>query len=249
MNHTNNPVTGLLKGFAYVLKGFSLITQKGIRPFVVLPFLMNSLLFAGGIWLLTSQIDQWLERLLPSWLDWLEWLLWPVFAVLLAFIVFYSFTLIANLITAPFNAILAERVESHLNGLPVPEFQGYHSLPGIIARTFRSELSKLGYMFKWLIVMLILTLVPGLNIIAPLLWVVYGAWMLAIEYIDYPMGNHELYFDEELRALKRHPSYALSFGWLISLMTTIPILNFLAMPVGVAGATALWVDRIAADYA
>lgn len=72
--------------------------------------------------------------------------------------------------------------------------------------------------------------------------------MLAIEYADYPMGNHELYFKEELQTLKQHPTQALGFGWLLSLITAIPILNFLAMPVGVAGGTALWVDELSKTY-
>ncbi len=252
MNKHNNPVSGFYAGLTYVFKGFGLITQKGIRPFVVVPLLVNLLVFSGATWLAVTQLDYWMTQLLPSWLNWLEWLLWPMIAVLFFFIIFYTFTLLANLIAAPFNAILAERIENRLNGLAVPAFQSYKTLPSIVARTFRSELSKLWYMAKWLMLVLILSIIfmfiPGMAIIVPILWTLFGAWMLAIEYIDYPMGNHELYFDEELRSLKKYPSHALSFGWLISLMTTIPVLNFLAMPVGVAGATTMWVDKLAADY-
>jgi CysZ protein len=58
------------------------------------------------------------------------------------------------------------------------------------------------------------------------------------------MGNHNLFFNDELPLLKCHRNTALGFGWLLSLMTAIPVLNFFVMPVGVAGATALWVDRL-----
>ncbi|WP_228292268.1 hypothetical protein [Candidatus Thiothrix anitrata] len=44
-------ITDIFKGFGYVFSGFSLITQRGIRPFVVVPLLINILLFAGGVWL------------------------------------------------------------------------------------------------------------------------------------------------------------------------------------------------------
>lgn len=237
-------ISGFFRGISYVFTGFSLITQKGIRPFVAVPLLINSVIFSLGIWFASSQVDGLMQRLLPSWLSWLEWILWPLFFVAIFFGVFYSFTLIANLIAAPFNAILAERVEKHLKGLPVPEFQGYKSLPAIVARTFRSELSKLFYMLKWLLLLLIITFIPGLNIIAPFAWALYGAWMLAVEYADYPMGNHELFFKDELPALKKNRGHALGFGGTLSLMTVIPVVNFLAMPVGVAGATAFWVDRL-----
>lgn len=237
-------VGGFFKGISYLFTGLSLITQKGIRPFVVVPLLINIVVFSTGIWFASAQVDGLMARLLPGWLSWLEWLLWPLFFVLIFFAVFYTFSIIANLIAAPFNSILAERVEARLNGLPVPEFQGYKSLPGLITRTFRSELSKLFYMLKWLVLLLIITFIPVVNIIAPFAWALYGAWMLAIEYADYPMGNHELYFKDELPALKKHRAHALGFGGGLSVMTLIPVVNFLAMPVGVAGGTAFWVDRL-----
>lgn len=240
-------ITGVFKGFGYVLTGLSLISQKGIRPFVVVPLLINILLFAGGIWLAQSQMEYWMARLLPEWLHWLEWLLWPLFAILIVFIIFYVFSILANLIAAPFNSLLAERVEARLHGRPVPEFQGFKTIPSLIGRTFKSELSKLGYMLKWLIVVLIITLIPGVNVIAPLAWAIFGAWMLAIEYADYPMGNHNLFFQDELPVLRKHRQTALSFGWLLSILTAIPFINFLVMPVGVAGGTAFWVDRLSKD--
>lgn len=237
-------ITGLFKGFGYVFTGLSLITQKGIRPFVLVPLLINSVLFAGGIWLAKSQLEYWMARLLPQWLSWLEWLLWPLFAILIFFVVFYVFSIVANILAAPFNAVLAEKVEARLNGQPIPAFAGYGSIPALVARTFRSELSKLWYMGKWFVLLLILTVIPGVNIIAPLAWTLFGAWMLAIEYADYPMGNHNLFFNDELAALKQNRPEALGFGGLLSLMTAIPVLNFLSMPVGVAGATALWVKKL-----
>ncbi len=237
-------ITVLFKGFGYIFTGLSLITQKGIRPFVLVPLLINTVLFAGGIWLAKSQLEYWMAHLLPSWLSWLEWLLWPIFAVLIFFVVFYVFTLVANILAAPFNAVLAEKVEARLNGQPIPEFAGYKSLPALITRTFRSELSKLWYMGKWFVLLLILTVIPGVNIVAPVAWTLFGAWMLAIEYADYPMGNHNLFFRDELAALKKNRAEALGFGWLLSLMTVVPVLNFLSMPVGVAGGTALWVKKL-----
>ena len=241
-------ITGLFKGFSYIFKGFSLITQKGIRPFVLVPLLINISVFSLAIWISTNQLDSWIERLLPNWLSWLEWLLWPIFAVIFFFIIFYTFTIVANLIAAPFNALLAERVEKKLNGLPLPEFQGYKSVPALIGRTFKSEAQKLLYMAKWFIALLILTVIPGLNVLAPFAWLIFGAWMLAVEYIDYPMGNHELFFKDELITLKKYKSLALGLGAGLSILTLIPIFNFLAMPIGVASSTALYVEKLTKDY-
>nr|HPQ96781.1 EI24 domain-containing protein [Thiolinea sp.] len=147
-------MTGLIRGFSYVFRGLGLLTRKGIRGFVAIPLLINILLFAGGIWLAEQQADYWMQHLLPDWLSWLRYILWPLFVVVIFFAVFYGFSLLANLIAAPFNAMLSERIEKHLKGQPLPAFGGLATLPGIAARTFRSELGKLWYMGKWLLLIL-----------------------------------------------------------------------------------------------
>lgn len=248
-NKTGQMILNLLKGFSYIFKGLSLITQKGIRPFVVIPLLINISVFSLAIWITTKQLDNWMEKLLPNWLTWLEWLLWPIFAVLFFFIIFYTFTVVANLIAAPFNAMLAERVENKLNGLTLPEFKGYTNLVTLFGRTFKSETQKLFYMAKWFIGILILTVIPGLNILSPFIWLIFGAWMLAIEYIDYPMGNHDYFFKSELSTFKKHRSLSFGLGVSIALLTAIPVINFLAMPAGVAASTALWTEKLSQDYA
>lgn len=236
------------KGLGYLFQGFPLLFHKGIRPFVVVPLLINIVLFSVAIWFSFQQFDHWMDQLLPTWLDWLMWLVWPLFAVLIFFAVFYTFAILANLIAAPFNALLSERIEAKLNGLPIPEFQGYRTIPAIMARTFRSEAAKLIYMLKWLVVLLLITFIPVVNVIAPFAWAFYGAWMLALEYADYPMGNHELYFQEELPALKRYRFQALGFGGGLSVLTAIPFINFFVMPIGVAGATVFWVKTLSNDF-
>jgi len=240
-------IINMLKGFGLIFKGMSLLPKKGIRLFVLIPLLINSLVFSLAVWLSSKQIDRWIDYILPDWLTWLEWLLWPIFAVIFFFVIFYSFTIVANLIAAPFNALLAERIEKKLKGLTPAPFQGYKSIPRLLARTFRSEAQKLWYMAKWFIVLIIVTLIPVINIISPLAWLIFGAWMLAIEYADYPMGNHNLFFDDELKTLKQHRGLALGFGAGVALLTSIPFVNFLAMPIGVAGGTALWVKHLSVD--
>jgi CysZ protein len=231
-------------GIGYLFQGISLISKKGIRPFVVIPLLVNIVVFSFAIGIAKTQFDGLMAQLLawlPSWLSWVQWLLYPLFAVLIFIAIYYVFTMIANLIASPFNALLAEKVELHLNGLPIPEFKGYKAMMRILGKTVISEFRKILYMLKWLPVLIIISIIPVLNIIAPFAWGLYGAWMLALQYTDYPMGNHELFIKEELKLLRKHRASSLGFGGAVTLMTMIPILNFLAMPVAVAGGTAFWV--------
>lgn len=247
-------------GFSYVLKGFRLINQKGIRRYVVIPLFINIVLFAAVIWFGLDRFEALLDYMdalllgweFPSWLGWLQsllhvifrWILWPVFVISVLLIVFYTFTLIANLIGAPFNALLAEKLELQLSARPLPQTRGVKAQVIGVGAAFNNEFKKLLYLFLWAIPLLLLFLIPGINITAPFIWLVFSAWMLALEYSDYPMGNHNMSFADERRLLKKRRTLALGFGSGVMLMTAIPLLNFFAMPVGVAGATAMWVDKL-----
>ncbi len=239
-----------IRGFLSLFQGFALLRHKGIRPFVVVPFLINVVIFSLAVWILYEQFEMLMGHftfVLPGWLSWLSWLTYLftfLFTGLVLIAVYYSFTIIANLVAAPFNSLLAERIEQKLEGLPVPEFQGFKSIPSLVGRTVASEMKKIAYMLKWLVLLLIITFIPGLNIIAPFAWALYGAWMLAIQYFDYPMGNHELFFKEELVVIKSHRMLALGMGAGLALMMMIPVLNFFTMPVGVAASTVLWVRQV-----
>ena len=87
------------------------------------------------------------------------------------------------------------------------------------------------------------SLIPGINLIAPFAWFCFAAWMLAINYVDYPMGNHDFYFANVKDSLKKDRMTALGLGSGILLLTLIPGLNFFAMPVGVVSASIYYVNK------
>ena len=232
----------LATGAGYVLTGLRWLPKAGLRGFVAIPLLINTVLFGVGIWWSAGQFerfDQYVQGLLPTWLAWLHWLLWPLFILTALVVLVYTFTVVANLIAAPFNGLLAERVERLATpGAPRPATPlNWKDL----ALSPLTEVRKLLYFIGWAIPLLLLSFVPVVNAIAPLLWALFSAWMLALEYADYPLGNRGLNFREQRRFLRRHWPLTLGFGGMTLLLTLIPILNFLVMPAAVIGATLMWV--------
>ena len=92
--------------------------------------------------------------------------------------------------------------------------------------------------------LLLLMLVPGVNVAASVLWILFSAWMLAVAYADYPMGNHGIGFPEQRSVLARRRWLSVGFGGSVMFGLTVPLLNFLVIPSAVAGATAMWVDQL-----
>ncbi len=236
----------LLTGTLYLARGLKLVLRPGIRRYVIMPLAINMAVFtlligAGAAWF--SSFVTSLQPALPGWLDWLIWPLWIAFILAILLVLFFTFSLLANLVAAPFNGLLAEAVERQLRGKdPLPETSLWQLLLETPAILY-SQLLKMGYTVLWAIPLLILFVIPGINIIAPFLWLAFGAWMLALEYLDYPMGNHGLLFPQQRRRAKKRRWLVFGFGAATTWLTMIPVINFLVMPVAVAGATALWVEQ------
>lgn len=231
-------------GFGYAFQGLRLISRPGLRRYVVIPFLVNVVVFTLLIWLGVDQFEILLDHYLPQegWLSYFRWLLWPLFAVALLLVIFYSFTLIANLLAAPFNDMLAAKVEAMLSGSPPDEGPG--GIMAAVGPAVRSELQKIAYFLPRALPLLVLFIVPGINAVAPFIWALFSAWSLALEYTEYPFGNNGFIFARQRRLMKARRLTSLGFGGGVMLMMLIPGLNFLAMPSAVAGATALWVERL-----
>ena len=227
-----------IKGLFDAFSGFRLIFLSGVKRYLVIPLVINIALFATAVTLLSQQMDVWLQKLLPGWLGFLQWIIWPLFFITIALVMFYSFTLVANIIAAPFNSLLSSRIEASLTGQK-PQDMNPDRFWKMLIRTVSSEIRKLLYLLKWLIPLAIITVIPVVNVVAPFLWFVFAAWSFSLQYTDYPLANRGKLFDAIREYNRRHRMRALGLGTMVFVMTSIPFLNFFAMPVAVAGATRL----------
>lgn len=228
-----------------------MIRTPGLRRFALAPLLVNLLIFAGLGWWINSIASNWLDSLslFNRFADWwivsaLETLLRWILTLVMVFSLAYLFTLLANLLGAPFNGLLAERVEAHLTGRQPDPAPGWLKMIKSMPRLMGAEVSKLVYLVICIVPLLLLQFIPVINFIAPLLLFLFGAWMYAIEYLDYPMGNHGAVFRDVRARLRKRRSSAFGFGSAVALMSMVPLVNLIVMPVAVAGATALYVDQL-----
>ena len=233
-----------LTGPQYLGEGLKLVLSPGLRLFVLLPLTVNLLLFGALIGFAVQEFSGWVDAFMPSlpdWLSFLQYLLWPLFVLLVVVLVFFSFTMLANIIAAPFNGFLAEKVEVVVRGQDnFPAFS-WAELMAMIPRTVGREMRKLAYFLPRAGALLILSFIPVVNLVAAPLWILFGIWMMAVQYIDYPADNHKLGWNEMLAWLREKRWQSLGFGGITYLALMIPFVNILMMPAAVAGATLFWV--------
>lgn len=190
---------------------------------------------------LVASIPDW------SWLDGIKSTIAWIISVLSAFIAIilygYSFSVITNIIAAPFYGVLAERVEEHLTGDAPPS----ESIVSMIIRTVGRELVKLWYFisrgFLVFIAAFILGFIPLAQFFVPILLFLWAAWSMAIQYSDYCADNNQIQFTQFREGLAEKRFSAWGFGSLVFIGSTIPLLNIFVLPAAVAGGTILWVKE------
>lgn len=236
-------------GHSYLLQGTKLLLRPGVFLYAILPVVINTALFTLLILFSVGQFGDvlnWLMGQLPAWLQWLDWLLWVIFSLALVLVMFSTFTIVASILSAPFNGLLSEAVECHLTG-KTPASGGLSKTIREVPLTLKNEMHKLGYFARFAIPLFLLHLIPGLNVFAPLLWFFFSAWMLALEFSDYPLGNHGIPFSRQRTLIGNNKLPVFSFGMITTLAAMIPFINLIVIPSAVAGATAFWVERLSQE--
>ncbi|MDG6894756.1 sulfate transporter CysZ [Volucribacter amazonae] len=236
----------LSAGIGYFIQGWQLIGQKGLRRFVILPIFINILLLSAIFWIALSQLSlftAWFVDVMPDWLDWLSSVILVLAIIMILLVFYFIFTTLAGFISAPFNGLLSEKVEKMLTGEDFSTGNMWDFVKDI-PRMLKREWQKLCYSLPRLLFLFLLGFVPALGqTIAPVLMFIFTAWMLAIQYCDYPFDNHKIPFRIMRDQLAQKPVLNTTFGSLVALCAFVPLVNFLIIPVAVCGATAMWVEQ------
>lgn len=222
-----NPVVAI----GYFFKGIHLLMNSPLRTFVLMPVLINIVLYSAALLLGYYYIADLINQFIPSWLLWLSWMLWPMFFVSFFIAGLFSFTVVANLLASPFYGKLSAKTLVLINGSTedAPEQP--------LTKVIHAELNRAGYLLSRAIPLMILSFIPGINVLAPVLWALFGAWGMALEYMAYPMENAGVLFEEQKTLLQRIRFGALGFGGMAALGLALPIVNIIIAPAAVVGAT------------
>ena len=248
MAQSNNPVTGV----SYLFKALPLLTKPGIKSYVMIPLIINILIFSVGIYFGFAYFGEYMDKFLDtsemwSWVaaivEFIKPLLYIVFGLALLVLIFYTFSILANIIASPFNSLLAEATEMYLTGKTMDDAGGFKQVLKEIIPTILMEIKKLIYMILWSIPFLIMLFV--IPIAGPIIWFLFTAWMMSLQYMDYPMGNHKLNFSQQRSLQGKSRLFSMGFGGVTMGASMIPLVNFIIMPTAVIAATIIWVEQYA----
>lgn len=227
-------------GASCFLDGAKLARSKPLRRFVWAPLATSLvcvalLLGVGYAWV--ADASAWVVAATPGWLEWLGHVVAALLYVLGLIVAGWLVGLIAILVASPFLGALSAGAEREQFGT-APSYAP--SVLAAVSDAVRREARKLRYHLPRLAVLFLLTLIPVVNVGAPVFWFVFGAWMLAVQFVDYAAENRGLDFADTLTVLRANRAAALGFGAVAGVLLAIPFAALVVIPSAVCGGVLLW---------
>ena len=174
----------------------------------------------------------------------LYWFLWVVAVLLTAVLVFFSFTVVGNLLASPFNDLLSERTEEVLSG---SDQRRVICLGRFFREAWQTILMEAKKMWIFVVVMVFivpLNLFPGIgNSIYTILAVSLTLFFLCFEYLGFVMVRKRQFFREQKNYIFARKFLMLGFSCGVMAILAIPFFQMLCIPLAVIGATRLWCEE------
>ena len=234
---------GFGDGVSALINGFRHLSHPTLRAWVIWPILINLAVFAGLAWLLTGWLTGSIQDVmdgLPEWLNFLRWIMWVLAVLMMALVFGVSFTTLTLLIGAPFYVVLTRRAMTLVSVEPFPSANT--SFTAIVQETASAvlrELSKIRRFIPWVLLALVISFIPVINVLAPIVWLLVNSWIFAFQFVDYPIDARERPITETREWVAEHRAAAFGVGAGVALCASVPFLNVVAFPAAIIGACQL----------
>lgn len=165
--------------------------------------------------------------------------LWTVRIVLVGALLLALY-LTAGLVATPFNDRLSEQIERRILRTTTDEVLFRQFVRDLFWSVAHSALSLAVYLAV-MGVLLLLNLLPGVgSAVSFVVGALVSAMFFTRESMDGSLSRRRMGYVAKWRTVAGIWPYALGFGGVVSLAMWLPLLNFLVLPMSVAGGTALF---------
>jgi CysZ protein len=228
-NRVTNPLYHIVWGVRFFFSGMrTLIRNPVLISLSLVPMLLTLALLLGlavaGAWM----VGRFLVDILS-----VEWriaaqILMFMLALLIAYFLYLP---VARVLLAPFAEALSRRTHAINAGQAMRQNnQGW-------ARAMWEGLKLV--MFQLVVALAALALGLAFPPVGAPVGIAVAIFLGGLDFFDIPLSTRGLRLRKKLRVIWRNKSLAIGFGAAAYLMLLIPVINMMALPVGVVGATLL----------
>ncbi|VAX19860.1 hypothetical protein MNBD_NITROSPINAE02-749 [hydrothermal vent metagenome] len=235
------------KGFFYLLRGMKLILSEwrllrlaalplvvNILIFVIFFFSFNYFAYEISQWVFTQGDDVWYWHIL----SWITGIL--LFSLSLVVVIF-GFVAIGLVVAAPFNDMLCAAIEEKVTGKTISINM---SIMELALYTMKNEGKKMVVIIAIQLVLILMNLIP---VVGQFLFLVLNPLFLmivaAFEFISFTLDRRGNSFAQKKDYLMSRLGLSLGFGLSVCITLIIPVVNFILLPVAVAGGTLFVIEN------
>jgi len=217
------------------------IIKHRLWKWILIPGLIYALLFGLGIYLFlvssNSAIDfmlqksgvaEWMEKMQNSWLSFLLIFGHIILNLIMLLFYFSLFKYLFLIIGSPLFAYLSEKTESIIEGNEYPF--SFKQLIKDILRGIRLAFRNMLWQTVYTVSILILSFIPVIGWITPLLALLVECYYLGFSMLDYSCERNKLSTSQSIGFIGRHKGLAIGNGIVFYLMHLIPVIGWLFAP-------------------
>jgi CysZ protein len=217
------------------------ILKHRLWKWIYIPGILYSLLFMAGMYLfwkssnhaiefilLKSGIKNWLDRMHETWLNWLFIMGQLMLHLVLLLFYFSLFKYLFLILASPVFAFLSEKTDSILQGRDYPF--SLRQLLLDIGRAIRIALRNMLWQTVYVVSVMIVSLIPVIGWIAPVVLLLIECYYLGFSMIDYNCERNKLSAAESIDFIGHHRGLAIGNGGVFYVLHLIPLIGWLFAP-------------------
>lgn len=238
-----------IRGISAVLKSFRIVKRTpGMARYFIIPFVINIAILTLIAVIAWTLIYQPLTDLVrgPAWYHKvLSFIIAPAAVIVIAAAVVLLYSIIGSVVTAPFNDLISEKVETVMTGARFEEPFRLRRFFGDIARMIGTVIGLVSIIVPVNILLLLLNLIPVVgNIAYAALAFLTATYFTGLPFFDFPLDRRRLSFRQKLSVAWRYRRLVAGVGASFIAMTFIPIVGFLGLNIAAVAATTIFVEDI-----
>jgi CysZ protein len=217
------------------------INKHRLWKWIIVPGIIYCILFIAGMYLFgktssmatafvlqKSGLKAWVDSMHESWLNWLV-IMGQFFIIIILFLFYFSlFKFIFLIIGSPVFAYLSEKTESIIEGKEFP-FSFPQFLKDIV-RGIKIALRNLLWQTVYVVTILILSFIPVVGWVAPLVALLTECYYFGFSMLDYSSERHKLSTSQSIAFIGNHKGLAIGNGLVFYVMHLLPFIGWLLAP-------------------
>ena len=235
----------MLKEIIIAIQSFfeahTFIRKHGLWKWIIIPGIVYTVLFVLGIYLFINSSDKavsllsrkigiegWLQREANAFLSFLFLMAGIMLRLLLFFFYFSLFKFLFLIVGSPVFAYLSEKTSSIIEGKDFPFSMA--QLGKDIWRGVRLALRNSVWQTVYLMFILLLSLIPLVGWITPLIGLFIECYYYGFSMVDYSLERNKLSPAASIDFIGHHKGLAIGNGLMFYLMHIVPLIGWVLAP-------------------